>query len=141
MDLFIGSAASGFYNLSVTGFSTWTCAPYAFIARDESGAWWRLPEDERYYFGLVDHPNNLKDGSAQCDENHYFNTGTEWIANGAYNLTNAKNSANGCVGCDKIDALEARYESKFEWYDSPSGASHQRFGFAAFALMMIMTCN
>ena len=63
------------------------------------------------YFGSVDHPNELRDGSANCDENHYFYTGMEWVANGDDNLTNSKNTLNGCVGCHKILILENIYAS------------------------------
>ena len=48
------------------------CEPYAFVARDADDTWWRLPEDERFYFATVGHPNELIDDSASCAEKHYF---------------------------------------------------------------------
>merc|ERR1719471_1683502 len=88
------------------------CEPYAFVAKDASGTWWRLPEDERYFFATVDHPDALRDGSASCAENHYFNAGDDrWVANGGDDLANMVDADNGCVGCAKIDALEAAFEA------------------------------
>jgi len=110
MENVIGDGGSGFFR-SIQS-KTSECEPYAFIARDESGTWWRLPEDERYYFGTVDHPNALREETANCMENHYFYTGQEWVANGAEGLTNAKNTGNGCIGCDKVMVLEDVYNNR-----------------------------
>jgi len=89
------------------------CEPYAFVAKDVDGSWWRLPEDERFYFSTVDHPDALIDESATCAENHYFNAdgAGNWVANGADDLDNVINANNGCVGCSKIDALEAAFDT------------------------------
>ena len=143
MDLYVGDGASGFYNFSVSPLPS-ECEPYAFIAKDTNGDWWRLPEDERYYFATVGHPDNLIDGSAGCDENHYFYTGTQWVANGAYNLTNSKNYVDGCVGCDKVSALETEYASADvnhtvqtnEPLDSGVGC-RSAFGLVAFVFMSV----
>jgi len=122
MDLVIGD-----YNLDGNGTSAFfradlpkssECEPYAFIVKGLNGNWWRLPEDPRYYFATVDDPDKLilNDGSANCMENHYFYTGREWVANGGDgkngNLTNDKNTANGCIGCSKIAALETVYNAR-----------------------------
>merc|ERR1719471_1512287 len=104
------SGTSAFY-VSYQDLSA-ECEPYAFVARDVDGSWWRLPEDERFYFATVDHPNSLIDDSAACAENHYFNAdgAGNWVANGADGLTNAVNADNGCVGCSKIAALEDSFD-------------------------------
>ncbi|CAJ1457027.1 unnamed protein product [Effrenium voratum] len=102
----VGDGFSGFYmqELPLTS-ATVRCEPYAFIARDQKGNWHRLPEEESYYFGTVSQPQNLVDGDARCGENHYYYTGSQWVANGGPGLSNAKTSATGCVGCGKVSSL------------------------------------
>jgi len=96
------------------------CEPYAFVAMDSTGTLWRLPENERYYFATVDHPDSLIDGSATCAENHYYDAdgSGSWVANGGEGLTNAK-SGSGCEGCSKIAALEAAFDAGDISYSTP----------------------
>ena len=110
MEMIVGNYSTGFFRVEAN--KTTECEPYAFIAKDRNNDWWRLPEDERYYFSTVDHSDELVEGTADCVENHYFYTGNEWVANGGYNLTNAKNTDNGCVGCDKVLILENIWENR-----------------------------
>merc|ERR1712129_695211 len=119
-----------------------------------NGAWHRLPEDDRYYFGTVSDPDKLMDGSADCVENHYFyaNASQQWVANGADGLDNAMTSVNGCVGCSKIAALEIAYSSADNTHqimtpspvvavvtldDQPSIASPLRYGLYLFILLIV----
>eukprot|EP01084_Bolivina_argentea_P065160 118783_1 len=111
MALVTGDYSSGFFRVNLN--STTECEPYAFLVKDiNDGSWWRLPEDERYYFATVNKPTDLLDGTANCMENHYFYTGTEYVANGGEGLINAKNTANGCIGCDKILLLDNIYNNR-----------------------------
>ena len=93
-----------------------TCEPYAFICKTKENNYYRLPEEDIYYFGTewldwvwTDYEGNW---NLSCKENHYYNDGERWIVNGGPNLekcdvwyyTNTNYSK--CLGCSKIAKLE-----------------------------------
>ena len=105
------------------------CRPYKFICKKSDGSFVKLPEEDTYYFGTqmmewgytLD-PYDGVDGVAgvtlaslstgyDCDEQHYYYTGTEWIVNGGPTINNTADiyyyhNGGTCRGCQYISALE-----------------------------------
>ena len=91
-----------------------SCQPYAFICKTSNDNYYRLPEDENYYFGTEWLDNSWVDS---CKENHYYFhyddanlTKNGWIANGGPTLFTDDiwyyHQGNECIGCKYIDILE-----------------------------------
>jgi len=93
-----------------------TCEPYAFICKTQEDNYYRLPEEDIYYFGTewldwvwTDYEG---DYNLHCKENHYYNDGDRWIVNGGPNLDRCdiwyylNTNYSECLGCSKIAKLE-----------------------------------
>ena len=115
------------------------CQPYSFLCETSMGNFFRLPEDNSYYFGTDWWDWKWSDYNSfgySCREQHYHNNGDEWIVNGGPSPSNGTKLeseiettmtkdqiwyyVNGgeCIGCHHIDALvcyeECIYGDQFE---------------------------
>ena len=105
------------------------CRPYKFICKKADGSYVKLPEEDTYFFGtqMMEWGYTLKSNDGvdgvpgvsladlspgyDCDEQHYYFTGTQWIVNGGPNI-NIQNDIyyyhNGgtCRGCQYIQILQ-----------------------------------
>ena len=98
-----------------------TCQPYAFLCKTTGGNFFRLPEDADYYFGTdwqdwswSDYDSNW---GLSCEEQHYYNTGDEWIVNSGPRINASwgilekediwyyAEYGGTCEGCQYIDTL------------------------------------
>lgn len=120
MELTFGSNSNGVYESHFE--DPLHCEPYGFVVITTDDEVYRLPEDERYYFGTqwVELESGVprKPGVdyADCNENHYFldhRKNDQWIANGADNIT--KNEITyvdhqKCSGCAAVPLLVRVYD-------------------------------
>jgi len=97
------------------------CEPYAFVCRSDAGNFFRLPQDDRYFFGTDwldwDWTDYAADYALDCKEQHYFydEGQNEWLVHGGPTRSGSLSkehiwyyAQNGgeCIGCDKIEVLQ-----------------------------------
>ena len=121
MNRIFGDAKSGIYELHFN--YPLECEPYAFIAITTDNMIYRLPEEDKYFYGTAwvelenGAPNKAGIDYADCNENHYYmdhRENNEWIANGGENITKSQITFidhDNCKGCDKINILVDVYQN------------------------------
>lgn len=113
------------------------CEPYAFIVITKDDIIYRLPEEDKYFYGTAwvelekGTPNKPGIDYPECNENHYYKDDREngeWIANGGANITKSQIKYvdhKKCQGCDKVQSLVTVYDNyrntgKVSAYNGPS---------------------
>ena len=135
MDLVFGDEESGIFE---THFDyPDSCQPYAFLVVTKDDIIYRLPEEDKYFYGTAwvelesGVPNKPGIDYVDCNENHYYmddRENNEWIANGGQNITKAEIKYidhDKCQGCDKVNALVTIYNQfinsgTISTYNAPS---------------------
>eukprot|EP01083_Nonionella_stella_P212751 767962_1 len=120
MDVVFGDTSSGIYEAHF-GYPS-QCEPYAFVVVTVDNVMYRLPEENKYFYGTswVELESGVprKPGVdyVNCNENHYYKDDREngqWIANGGDNITKAEIAYidhDQCEGCTAIDALVSVFD-------------------------------
>jgi len=95
------------------------CEPYAFVCRSDAGNFFRLPQDDRYFFGTDwldwSWTDYAADYALDCREQHYFydEAQNEWLVHGGSTRSGSLSkeqiwyyAQNGgeCIGCGQNNA-------------------------------------
>eukprot|EP01083_Nonionella_stella_P059648 156041_1 len=120
MDVVFGDTSSGIYEAHF-GYPS-QCEPYAFVVVTVDNVMYRLPEENKYFYGTSwvelesGVPRKPDVDYVNCNENHYYKDDREngqWIANGGDNITKAEIAYidhDQCEGCTAIDALVSVFD-------------------------------
>lgn len=121
MDKLFGDSSSGIYEAHFNYPDS--CEPYAFLVVTEDDVIYRLPEEEKYFYGTSwvelekGVPNKPGIDYPACNENHYYLDDREnniWIANGGENITKSDIKYidhQKCQGCNKVNSLVQVYHN------------------------------